>query len=90
MVKLYGWKETIFSVLISGENFLLTGLSNALMVIFFLSGRNLSIFFQLNSAICRIGNAPNILGLICKEQNEFHPPFYLLFQSFQNYSRLQL
>ena len=46
MVKLNGWKETIFSVLILGENFLLIGLSNVKMV-FFLSGINLSIFFLL-------------------------------------------
>ena len=60
MVKLNGWKETIFSVLILGENFLLIGLSNVKMV-FFLSGINLSIFFLLNPAIYRISNTPNTL-----------------------------
>ena len=35
MAKLNGWKETIFSVLIFGALFLLTGLSNAIMVVFF-------------------------------------------------------
>ena len=32
MTKLYGWKETIFPVLIFGENVLLIGLPNAMMV----------------------------------------------------------
>ena len=73
MAKLYGWKETIFSVLIFGENVLLTGSSNAMMVIFFLSGMNLSIFLPLNPAIYRIGNELNVLCPRCKEQDESHP-----------------
>ena len=72
MVKLNGWEETIFSVLILAENLFLIGLSNAMMVAFFLSGINLSIFFPLNPAIYRIGNAPNILCPRCKEQDESH------------------
>ena len=35
MVKHNGWEETIFSVLILGENFSLVGLSNAIMVAYF-------------------------------------------------------
>ena len=73
MVKLNGWEEAIFSVLIFGENLLLIGLSNAMMVKFFLPGINLSIFLPLNPAICRIGNAPTILCPRCKEQDESHP-----------------
>ena len=73
MAKLYGWKETIFSALILGGKFLLIGLSNALMVIFFLSGINLSIFLPLNTAIYRIGNPPNIKCPRCKEQGESYP-----------------
>ena len=42
------------------------------MVIFFLSGINLFIFFPLNRKIYRIVNARNIL---CKEQDESHPDF---------------
>ena len=34
MTKLYEWKETMFSVLILGENVSLIGLLNPLMVIF--------------------------------------------------------
>ena len=67
MAKLYGRKESIISVLIFGKNFLLIGLSNALMVLFFLSGINLSIFLPLNLAIYRIANAPNILSPGSKE-----------------------
>ena len=67
MAKLFGWEETIFSVLVFGENTLLIGLSDGIMVIFFLSGINLSIFFPLNPAIYRIDNAPNILCPRCKE-----------------------
>ena len=67
MAKFYGWKETIFSFLIFGENVLLIGLSNAMMVINFLSGINLFSFLPLNPAIYRIGNAPNILCPRCKE-----------------------
>ena len=70
MAKLYGWKETIFSGLIFGENFsliglskALIGLSNALMVIFFLSGIHLFTFLSLNPTINRIGNRRNILCL---------------------------
>ena len=74
MTKLNGWEETIFSVLILGEDFLLIGLKNAMMVTIFLSGINLSIFLPLNPAIYRIGNAPNILCPTCKEQDESHPP----------------
>ena len=88
MVKLNGWKETIFLVLILGKNLLLIGLSNAMMVAFFLSGINLSIFLPLNPEIYRIGNAPNILCPRCKEQDESHPnsqpSFYLLLLDFQN------
>ena len=73
MAKLYGWKETIFSVLIFGENVLLIGLSNVMMVIFFLSGINLSIFLPLNPAIYRTGSAPNILCPRCKEKDDSHP-----------------
>ena len=73
MAKFYGWKETIFSFLIFGENVLLIGLSNAMMVINFLSGINLFNFLPLNPAIYRIGNAPNILCPRCKEQDESHP-----------------
>ena len=71
MAKLYGWKETIFSVLIFGENVLLIGSSNVMMVIFFLSGMNLSIFLPLNPAIDRIGNALNVLCPRCKDES--HP-----------------
>ena len=67
MAKLFGWEETIFSVLVFGENTLLIGLSDGIMVIFFLSGINLSIFLPLNPAIYRIDNAPNILCPRCKE-----------------------
>ena len=49
MAKLYGWEENIFSVVIFGETFLLIGLSNAMMVIFFLSDLNLSIFLPLKN-----------------------------------------
>ena len=38
MAKHNGWKETIFSVLIPGENFSLIGLSNTIMVAYVLSG----------------------------------------------------
>ena len=61
MAKHNGWDEILFSVLTLGENFLLIGLSNAIMVVFFLSSINLSIFRPLNFPIYRIGNAPNIL-----------------------------
>ena len=61
MVKLNGWEEAIFSVLILGENLLLIGLPNAMVVSFFLAGINVSIFLLLNSAIYRIDNPPNIL-----------------------------
>ena len=88
MVKLDGWEETIFSVLILGGNLILIGLSNAMMVAFLLSGIDLYVLLPLNSAIHRIGNAPNNLRPKCKEQDEFHPnslpPFYLLLQDFQN------
>ena len=73
MTKLYGWKESIFSALIFGENVLLIGLSNAMMFLFFLSGINLSIFLPLNPAIYRIGNAPNTICPRCKEQDKSHP-----------------
>ena len=69
MVKLNGWEETIFSVLISGENLSLIGLLNAMMVALFLSGINIFIFLPLNPAIFRIGNAPNILCPRCKKQD---------------------
>ena len=88
MVKLDGSEETMFSVLILGENLILIGLSNAVMVPFFLSGIDLYVLLPLNSAIYRIGNAPNNLCPKCKQQDEFHPnslpPFYLLLQDFQN------
>ena len=51
MVKLNGWEETISPALILGENLSLTGLSNAMMVAFFLSDINLSIFLPLNPTI---------------------------------------
>ena len=79
MVKLNGWEETILSVLILGETLLLTGLSNVIMVVFFLSRTNLSIFLPLNLAIYRICNAPNIMCFGCKEQDESHPNPQLLF-----------
>ena len=88
MPKLNGREETIFSVLILGESFLLIGLSNAMMVAFFLSGINLSISLSLNPAIYRIGNASNIRCPRCKEQLESHLQFDLLLQCFQNYYRL--
>ena len=67
--------QNLFSVLILGEIFWLIGLSNAIMVVFFLSGINLSIFLTFNPPIYRIGNAPNILCPRCKEQGESHPHF---------------
>ena len=57
-----------------GRNFLLIGLSNIMMVVFFLSGINLSIFLPLNPVIYRIGNTPNILCPRCKKQDESQPP----------------
>ena len=82
MAKLNGCEETILSVLILGEKFLLIGLSNAMMVAFVLSGINpfthLSIFLSLNPVIYRIGNAPNILCPKCKEQDESHTPGFPL------------
>ena len=45
------------------------------MVVFFLSGINLSIFLTFNPPIYRIGNAPNILCSRYKEQDESHPHF---------------
>ena len=53
-----------------GVNFSLIGLSNTIMVIFFLSGMNLSIFL---TAIYRIENAPKILFPRSKEQDESQP-----------------
>ena len=79
-----GWKKTIFSVMIYGENVLVIGLLNIPVVILFLSGINLSILLPLNPAIYRIGNTPNILCPRCKEQDES----FLLLQVVQNYSRL--
>ena len=73
MVKLNQWEESIFAVLILGENLSLIGLSNAMIVSFFLSRTNLSVFLPLNPAIYRIDNAPNILCTKCKEQDESHP-----------------
>ena len=64
------------------------GLSNAIVVAFFVSGINLSIFLPLKPAEYRTGNAPNILRPRCKAQDESHPSFYILLQDFQNYSRL--
>ena len=69
MVKLNGWEETIFLELILGENLLLIGLPNAMMVEIFLSGISLSIFLPLNPATYRIGNAPNIMCPRCKDQD---------------------
>ena len=69
-----GWEETIFSVLILIEHFSLIGLSNTNMVVFFLSGINLSFSLPLNPAIYRISNAPKILFPRSKEQDESHPP----------------
>ena len=64
----------------------------SIMVVFFLSGINSFIFLPLNPAIYRIGNTPNILSPFysdwCEEQDQSDPPFYLLLQDFQNYSRL--
>ena len=63
MAKLNGWKETIFLVMMFGGNFLnflLIGLSNAMMVVFFLSGINLSILVPLNLAVYKNCNTPNI------------------------------
>ena len=88
MVSLNGWEETIFSVLTLGESLLLISLSDVMMISFFLSGMNLSIFLPLNPVIYRTGNASNMLCPRCKEQDESHPnpqpPFYLLLQDFQN------
>ena len=78
MAKHNGWEETIFSVLILGENFSLFVLSNNVMIAFFLSGINLSFFLPLNPAIYRISNAPKILFSRSKEQDKSHP-LYLLF-----------
>ena len=44
------------------------GLSNTIMVIFFLSDINLFIFLPLDPAIYRIGNKPKILFRRGKEQ----------------------
>ena len=88
MLKVNGWETTIFSVLILEENLLLIGLSNVMMVAFFLAAVNLSIFLPLNPVIYRIGNAANILCARCKKKDQSHsnpqPPFYLLLQDFQN------
>ena len=59
-----------------------------MMVIFFLSGINLSNFLSLNPEIYRIGNEPNILCPRYKGQGKSHPTFYLLLQIAQDYSRL--
>ena len=75
MAKLYGWKETMFSVLILGGNVSLIDLLNALMFIFFLSGINLSIFLPLNPAIYRVGIVSNILSPRCKKPHS-HFTFY--------------
>ena len=95
MAKLYGWEETIFSFMKFGENFILIGSSNAMMVVFFLSGINLSNFFPLNPKIYRIGKAPNILCSRCKEQMILTPstprlPFlpFIFYQAVQNYCRI--
>ena len=40
IAKYNGWEETIFSVLILRETYLLIGLSDTIMVAFFLSGIN--------------------------------------------------
>ena len=74
----------------------LTCSCNAIVVVFFLSDINLSVFFPLNPVIYRIGNVPNILHPRCKEQDDKmnlphlppRPPlhsrsFYLLLQDFQ-------
>ena len=67
----------------------LTGLSNTIILVLFLSGTGLFIFLPLNSVIWRIGNAPKILFPRSKEEDESHlPPFYPLLQDLQNYSRL--
>ena len=79
--------ETIFSILLLGKKFQM-GLSNAIMVVFFLSGIDLSIFLPLNPAIYRIVNAPKFLCPIFKEQDRSVPPFSLLLQDFQNYPSL--
>ena len=69
------WEGTIFSVLILVENVSLIGLSNTIMVAFFLlSGINLSISLPLNPAIYRTSKVPKILFTRSKEQNE-SPPF---------------
>ena len=69
------WEGTIFSVLILVENVSLIGLSNTIMVAFFLlSGINLSISLPLNPAIYRTRKVPKILFTRSKEQNE-SPPF---------------
>ena len=82
MVKLNGWEETTLSVLILAKHLLLIGLLNAMMVEFFLSGINLSIFLHLNPAIYKIANAPSILCPRCKERDRPYPnrlpSFYLL------------
>ena len=44
MAKFNGWGETIISVLILGEHFLLIGLPDAQMVTIFIFGINLSVF----------------------------------------------
>ena len=48
----------------------LTCSCNAIVVVFFLSDINLSVFFPLNPVIYRIGNVPNILHPRCKEQDD--------------------
>ena len=69
-------RNTIFSVLISGGKPLLIGLRNALMYRLILY---IHFFLPLNSAIHRMGNAPNILCPRCKEQKESKPYFYIFF-----------
>ena len=68
MARLCGWEETIILFLKFGEKIILIGLSNAMMIVFFLSGINLSNFLPLNSKIDRIGKTPNILCPRFKEQ----------------------
>ena len=73
-------RQTIFSVLMSREKFLLTDLRNALIDSYILSILYKFIhFFLLNCAIHRMGNTPDILRLRCKGKKESQA--YFIFSS---------
>ena len=83
----------IFSVLISGVKLLL--FHNLFkkwwwtaIYVYFLPCINLFISLPLNSAIRRMGNAPNILWLGYKEKIRVSTLIYILLHTFQNFSRL--